>query len=87
MPSISASALFVRFGVGAAAERLWRRLQEMLEKNPAGGLPFIELKNGTCIAETVAIAAYLEDAESTNGKKFDACVQRRVRSPVRRSSV
>lgn len=43
------------------------RSPEMLEKNPAGGLPFIELKNGTCIAETVAIAAYLEDAESTNG--------------------
>ena len=40
----------------------------MLAKNPAGGLPFIELKNGVCIAETVAIASYLEDAESTNGE-------------------
>ena len=43
------------------------RNPEFLKMNPAGGLPFIELHSGTCISETVAIAAYLEDAESTNG--------------------
>jgi hypothetical protein len=44
------------------------RSPEMLEKNPSGGVPIIELNDGTCISETVAIAAYLEDAESTNGE-------------------
>eukprot|EP01043_Picozoa_sp_COSAG02_P063639 COSAG02_NODE_9077_length_2341_cov_2.221231_2_plen_109_part_00 len=43
------------------------RTPEMLKKNPSGGVPFLELTDGTCIAETVAIASYLEDAESTNG--------------------
>jgi len=36
------------------------RTPEFLKKNPAGGLPVLELDDGTCIAESVAIARYLE---------------------------
>jgi glutathione S-transferase len=36
------------------------RTPEILAKNPAGGLPFIELDDGTYLAESVAISRYLE---------------------------
>jgi glutathione S-transferase len=36
------------------------RTPEMLAKNPAGGLPVIELDDGTHMAESVAICRYLE---------------------------
>ncbi|HSY78328.1 MAG TPA: glutathione S-transferase [Verrucomicrobiae bacterium] len=36
------------------------RTPEMLAKNPAGGLPFVELADGTHLAESVAICRYLE---------------------------
>src|SRR5579863_4831484 len=36
------------------------RTPEMLAKNPAGGLPVIELDDGSHIAESVAICRYLE---------------------------
>jgi glutathione S-transferase len=36
------------------------RTPAMLAKNPAGGLPVLELDDGACIAESVAIARYLE---------------------------
>ena len=36
------------------------RKPEFLAKNPAGLIPVLELDDGTCIAETVAIARYLE---------------------------
>src|SRR5271167_3436026 len=36
------------------------RKPEMLAKNPAGGLPFIELDDGSHLAESVAICRYLE---------------------------
>jgi glutathione S-transferase len=36
------------------------RTPEMLAKNPAGGLPFVELGDGTHLAESVAICRYLE---------------------------
>jgi glutathione S-transferase len=36
------------------------RTPAMLAKNPAGGLPVLELDDGTCIAESVAICRYLE---------------------------
>jgi glutathione S-transferase len=36
------------------------RTPAMLAKNPAGGLPFIELDDGTHLAESVAICRYLE---------------------------
>jgi glutathione S-transferase len=36
------------------------RTPEMLAKNPAGGLPVLELDDGKCISESVAIARYLE---------------------------
>jgi glutathione S-transferase len=36
------------------------RTPEMLAKNPAGGLPFIELDDGAHLAESVAICRYLE---------------------------
>jgi glutathione S-transferase len=36
------------------------RTPEMLKKNPAGGLPVLELDDGTCLAESVAICRYLE---------------------------
>ena len=36
------------------------RTPQMLAKNPAGGLPFVELDDGTHLAESVAICRYLE---------------------------
>lgn len=36
------------------------RTPEMLAKNPAGGLPVLELDDGTHVAESVAICRYLE---------------------------
>jgi glutathione S-transferase len=36
------------------------RTPEMLAKNPAGGLPFMELDDGSYLAESVAICRYLE---------------------------
>jgi glutathione S-transferase len=36
------------------------RTPEFLKKNPAGGLPVLELDDGSCLAESVAIARYLE---------------------------
>jgi glutathione S-transferase len=36
------------------------RTPEMLAKNPAGGLPFVELDDGTHLAESVVICRYLE---------------------------
>ena len=36
------------------------RTPEMLVKNPAGGLPVMELDDGTYLAESVAICRYLE---------------------------
>src|ERR1700735_3165216 len=36
------------------------RTPEMLAKNPAGGLPFVELDDGAHLAESVAICRYLE---------------------------
>ena len=36
------------------------RTPEMLAKNPAGGLPLIELDDGSHLAESVAICRYLE---------------------------
>jgi glutathione S-transferase len=36
------------------------RSPEMLAKNPAGGLPVLELDDGTYLAESVAICRYLE---------------------------
>src|SRR4029077_16590432 len=36
------------------------RTPEMLAKNPAGGIPFVELDDGTHLAESVAICRYLE---------------------------
>jgi len=36
------------------------RQPEFLAKNPAGTLPVLELDDGTCIAESVAICRYLE---------------------------
>jgi glutathione S-transferase len=36
------------------------RSAEFLAKNPMGGVPVLELDDGTCIAESVAICRYLE---------------------------
>ena len=36
------------------------RTPEMLAKNPTGGLPFLELDDGSFLAESVAICRYLE---------------------------
>src|SRR5260370_40700909 len=41
------------------------RTPEMLAKNPAGGLPFMELDDGTYLAESVAICRYLEEMHPT----------------------
>lgn len=37
------------------------RQEEFLRKNPLGGLPVLELDDGTCIAESLVICEYLED--------------------------
>src|SRR5438552_10771245 len=37
------------------------RTTEFLAKNPVGGLPVLELDDGTCIAESVAICRYFEE--------------------------
>lgn len=37
------------------------RTPEALQRNPYGGLPVLELDDGTCIAESVAICRYLEE--------------------------
>ena len=37
------------------------RTPEALRRNPYGGLPVLELDEGTCIAESVAICRYFED--------------------------
>jgi glutathione S-transferase len=34
---------------------------EFLEKNPTGGLPVLELDDGTCLRESLAIIEYLEE--------------------------
>jgi glutathione S-transferase len=39
------------------------RQPEFLAKNPMGGLPVLELDDGTCIAETVAICRYFERSQ------------------------
>jgi glutathione S-transferase len=36
------------------------RAPEFLKKNPAGGVPVLELEDGTCLSESVAICRYLE---------------------------
>ena len=38
------------------------RQPEFLAKNPMGGLPVLELDDGTCIAESLVICEYFEDA-------------------------
>jgi glutathione S-transferase len=37
------------------------RQPEFLQKNPLGGLPVLELDDGTCIAESLVICEYFED--------------------------
>jgi glutathione S-transferase len=37
------------------------RTPEAMGRNPYGGLPVLELDDGTCIAESVAIRRYFED--------------------------
>jgi glutathione S-transferase len=37
------------------------RGEEFRKKNPSGGVPVLELDDGTCISETVAICRYLEE--------------------------
>jgi glutathione S-transferase len=37
------------------------RKPEFLKKNPMGGIPVLELDDGTCIAESVALCRYLEE--------------------------
>ena len=37
------------------------RTPEFLKKNPMGGLPVLELDDGTCLSESLAIIEYLEE--------------------------
>lgn len=39
------------------------RQPDFLEKNPMGGVPVLELDDGTCIAESVAICRYFEEVQ------------------------
>ena len=41
------------------------RGEEFRKKNPSGGVPVLELDDGTCISETVAICRYLEELHPT----------------------
>jgi glutathione S-transferase len=41
------------------------RQPDFLEKNPTGGIPILELDDGTCIAESVAICRYFEELHPT----------------------
>ena len=43
------------------------RTPEALRRNPYGGLPVLELDDGTCIAESVAICRYFEDLHPPAG--------------------
>ena len=38
------------------------RTAEFLKKNPLGSLPVLELDDGTCIAESLAICRYFEES-------------------------
>ena len=46
------------------------RKPEFVEKNPAGQLPLLEMENGECLAEVVAICEYLDELEGGNGKRL-----------------
>lgn len=39
------------------------RTPEILEKNPFGGIPVLELDDGICISESVAICRYFEEVQ------------------------
>jgi len=39
------------------------RTEEFREKNPLGNLPVLELEDGTCISESVAICRYIEQLQ------------------------
>jgi glutathione S-transferase len=41
------------------------RTPEFLAKNPLGGLPVLELDDGSCLTESLAIIEYLEDLHPT----------------------
>jgi glutathione S-transferase len=41
------------------------RTAEFLKKNPLGGLPVLELDDGTCLTESLAIIEYLEELHPT----------------------
>ena len=43
--------------------RAENRQPPFLAKNPMGGLPVLELDDGTCLAETVAICRYFEESQ------------------------
>ena len=37
------------------------KTQEFIQKNPSGKIPVLELEDGTCIGESIAICRYLEE--------------------------
>ncbi len=41
------------------------RAPDFLKRNPLGGLPVLELDDGSCLAESLAIIEYLEDLNPT----------------------
>ncbi|MBM4267205.1 MAG: glutathione S-transferase family protein [Deltaproteobacteria bacterium] len=41
------------------------RTEEFLRKNPLGGLPVLELDDGSCLTESLAIIEYLEELHPT----------------------
>ena len=41
------------------------KTEEYLAKNPLGRMPLLELDDGTCIAESIAICRYLENEFQT----------------------
>jgi glutathione S-transferase len=60
------------------------RQPDFLEKNPTGGIPILELDDGTCISESVAICRYFEELHPEpplfgTGAKQRAIVEKLVR--------
>jgi len=70
------------------------RQSDFLAKNPMGGLPVLELDDGTCIAESLVICEYFEDlhpeppllgrtpAERANARMWERRMELEVMGPM-----
>ena len=53
-----------------------QKAPEFLKKNPIGSIPVLELDDGTCISESVAICRYFEEAYPENPQFGTGAIQR-----------